>query len=166
MGAPKGNVFWKLRAKHGRDILFSSPKALWDAACEYFQWCDENPFEEDNIELVKVNGIGDEVRRIPLNKMRPYTLQGLCIYLDCNTAYFRQFKESEAAAKDEDFSTVLIRIEETIYNQKFSGAAAGFFNANIIARDLGLVDNKDIKTGGDKLPTSFDITVHYPNEID
>ena len=33
-----------LRSKHGRDKLFATPELLWDAACEYFQWCDENPW--------------------------------------------------------------------------------------------------------------------------
>ena len=37
-------------------------------------------------------------------------------------------------------------MKEIIYNQKYSGAAAGFFNANIIARDLGLAN----KIAGDK----------------
>ena len=44
MAAPKGNKFWMLRSKHGRDKLFATPELLWDAACEYFQWCDENPW--------------------------------------------------------------------------------------------------------------------------
>ena len=38
MAAPKGNQFWMLRSKHGRDKLFATPEALWEAACEYFQW--------------------------------------------------------------------------------------------------------------------------------
>ena len=44
MAASKNNQFWKLRNKHGRDTLFSSPELLWSAACEYFDWCDENPW--------------------------------------------------------------------------------------------------------------------------
>jgi len=44
----------------------------------------------------------------------------------------------------EDFLTVITRIEEIIYEQKFTGSASGFFNANIIARDLGLADKKEV----------------------
>ena len=33
-----------VKDKHGRDKLFSTPELLWEAACEYFQWCDENPW--------------------------------------------------------------------------------------------------------------------------
>jgi hypothetical protein len=39
-GAPKGNEFWKLRSKHGRDKLFATPELFWQAALEYFQWND------------------------------------------------------------------------------------------------------------------------------
>lgn len=136
MGAPEGNEFWKLRSKHGRNTLFESPQMLWDAACEYFQWCDDNPF-------IEVDFRGKDADQVSLPRMRPYTIQGLCLYLDCNTAYLREFKESEKYKDNKDFSAIITRIEEIIYNQKFSGAASGFFNSNIIARDLGLSDKSE-----------------------
>jgi DNA-packaging protein gp3 len=46
----------------------------------------------------------------------------------------------------QDFSSIITRIRETIYNQKFTGAAAGFLNPNIIARDFGLTDKKEVAT--------------------
>lgn len=98
---------------------------------------------EEVIEKIKINGVGEEITRQQLPKMRPYTMQGLCLYLDCNTEYFYHF-EADLKKKDDhiskDFNQIVMRIRETIYNQKFSGAAAGFLNPNIIARDLGLVD--------------------------
>jgi hypothetical protein len=135
--APKENQFWKLRSKHGRDKLFETPELLWEAACEYFEWCDENP-------LMEVDFKGKDADRVEIPKMRPFTLQGLCLYLDCNTAYLRTFK-SQSKGKHEDFNAVITKIEEVIYNQKFTGAAAGFLNPNIIARDLGLADKKEEK---------------------
>ena len=147
--APKGNKFWKLRSKHGRDKLFETPELLWEAACEYFEWCEKNPFYEVEAKVVSDGqGMGSSVTKVELPKMRPFTMQGLCLYLGCNTAYFRLFKNQERAQK-EDFSTVINQIEETIYNQKFSGAAAGFLNANIIARDLGLSDKVDNNLSGE-----------------
>lgn len=134
MPAPKGNNFWELRSKHGRDKLFGSPKIMWQAACEYFAWCVNNPL----IEIDYRSG-----KKIQLPKMRPFTLHGLCHYLNCNSAYFRSFKSQERALK-EDFITVIADIEETIYNQKFTGAAVGFLNANIISRDLGLSDRQEL----------------------
>lgn len=152
MPAPKKNRFWELRSTHGRKRLFESPKLLWEAACEYFQWCEDNPFKE-------VDFRGGMAKRVTLSKMRPFTMQGLCLYLDCNTGYFRDFKDSLKKRADEeakDFSCVITRVEEIVYNQKFSGAAAGFFNANIISRDLGLAERSDNKND-----TKLEIEVSY-----
>jgi hypothetical protein len=132
----KGNQFWKLRSKHGRDKLFKTSELLWEAACQYFQWCDDNPW-------IRVDFRGKDQVDIPVQ--RPYTISGLCLYLDCNDHYLSQFKA--ALDKDEkDFSSIITRIEKIIYTQKFEGAAVGAFNSNIIARDLGLKEN--VETSG------------------
>lgn len=149
MAAPKGNQFWKLRSKHGRDKLFAKPELLWEAACEYFNWCDENPF-------IEVDFRGKDATEVHLPKPRPYTLQGLALYLDCSTEYLKNFVENNKDAQE--FMPVITRIKETVYDQKFSGAAAGFFNANIIARDLGLADKKDLQsTDGSMKPVNISI---------
>lgn len=137
MSAPEGNSFWNLRSKHGRDTLFGSPEAMWEAACEYFEWCEDNP-------LIEVDWVGKDAVRVEKPKMRAFTYQGLCGYLDCNTDYFRQFK-SKLTEDQQGFSWVITRIDDVIYNQKFTGAAAGFLNANIISRDLGLTDKTENK---------------------
>lgn len=132
----KGNQIWKLRSKHGRNRLFASADLMWKAACEYFQWCDDNPFMETDFR-------GKDAKEVKLPKMRPYTIHGLCVYLRCHSKYFYEFEDSIKDRTDDEsnaFRETIIRIKEIIYNQKFSGAAAGFFNANIIARDLGLTD--------------------------
>lgn len=149
MAAPIGNQFWRLRSKHGRDKLFASPELLWDAACEYFEWCDKNPWEKN--EAIKSGDLAGTVMKVPTE--RPYTLTGLCLYLDVTSTYFFDFKEGlmdslnndkdADTQKIKDFSNIITRIEETIYTQKFEGAAVGAFNANIIARDLGLAEKKE-----------------------
>lgn len=155
MAAPKGNQFWKLRSKHGRDKLFATPELLWDAACEYFQWCDENPLYKAEQSRSSKKGI------IEIPVMRPFTVQGLCNHLDCNTKYLNIFERDLTGKTDktsQDFNNVITRIRETIYRQKFEGAASGFFQQNIIARDLGLSDKKDHSHKIDKtnLPEWFD----------
>lgn len=136
MSAPQGNQFWKLRSKHGRDKLFTSPELLWEAACEYFQWSQDNP-------LIEIDYKGKDATKCDLPKMRPYTIHGLCNYLGCSASYFRNFKARNDLS---DFLEVIERIEQTIYIQKFEGAASGFFNPNIIARDLGLSDRIESKS--------------------
>jgi hypothetical protein len=135
MAATLGNQFWKLRSKHGRGKLFADASLLWDAACEYFEWCQANPY-------IEKDWVGKDAYEVKREKERPFTLQDLCLYLDCNSAYFRVFKH-QLPDGEEDFNTVITRIEEIIYAQKFRGAAVGIFNANIISRDLGLVDKKE-----------------------
>lgn len=145
MGAPKGNQFWKLRSKHGRDKLFETPKLMWEAAAEYFEWVDSHKWEK--IETT-IKPHGTETKTIPTE--RPYTISGLCLYLNCNVQYFNDFEKS--LPKDEkDFSSVITRIREIIYTQKFEGAAVGAFNSNIIARDLGLVEKKETEIKGTTL---------------
>lgn len=139
MAAPRRNQFWKNRSKHGRDKLFTTPDLLWTAATEYFEWCDKNPWIKN--EAIKSGDYAGQIVKVPTS--RPYTLTGLCLYLDVNADYFRQFKEN-LKENEQDFSWVITRIEEIIYTQKFEGAAIGAFNANIIARDLGLTDKKEL----------------------
>ena len=133
MGAPKGNEFWKLRSKHGRDKIFATKEMLWDAACEYFQWCEDNPIEaEDNKGTKNVNIIKFK---------RPFTLKGFCIFCGASETWFREYRK---AIIEKDFLSVIHIIEEIIYTQKFEGAVIGIYNPNIIARDLGLVDKKEM----------------------
>lgn len=136
MGAPEGNKFWELRSKHGRDKIFSAPEIMLEAACEYFEWCENNP-------LLEHDYVGKDAKEVKKAKMRAFTLHGLTLYLDVNTVYFNHFEADLKGKKDQmskDFSKVITRIREIIYNQKFTGAAAGFLHHNIIARDLGLKD--------------------------
>ena len=154
---PQGNNFWTRRSKHGRDRLFETPKELWEACCEYFRHCDENPFLEavqgKSCKPIQVEEgkfiLAPEIIELP--KMKPYTLHGLVGYLNASINFFNMFEESlkSKVEKDKtdiissDFLLVITRAREIIYNQKFTGAASGFFNSNIIARDLGLADKNE-----------------------
>jgi hypothetical protein len=133
MAAPAGNQFWKLRSKHGRDKIFESPDNLWESACEYFEWCESHP-------LMEVDFRGKDATQVSLPKMRAFTWEGLELFIDIES--LRHYKTNESY---KDFFQVIARIERIIYNQKFTGAAAGFLNPNIIARDLGLADKKEVE---------------------
>jgi len=147
MAAPEGNEFWRLRAKHGRDKLFESPELLKEAAYEYFKYIVDNPDYEIKPMVVSSGKEGSSVEMIRVPVKKPFLLEGLCTYLGCNPAYFRNFKNQERAQK-EDFSSVIADIENIIYTQKLSGSISGFFNANIIARHLGLKDSSEVKHEG------------------
>lgn len=127
----KGNKFWLNRSSHGRNPTFASPDDLWNAAVEYFTWVDENPLWEDK--LVVYQGLATHE---PVAKMRAMTIHGLCLYLDISNSSFFDY------ANKPDFLDVVKKIQQVIRDQKFIGAAADLLNANIIARDLGLVEKQ------------------------
>ena len=161
MAAPEGNQFWKLRSKHGRDKLFESPELLWEAACEYFEWCEENPLMESKPMVVSIgNNQGSSVEMSEIPKMRAFTWAGLELYLDIHS--LRDYKTN---SDYKDFSQVITRIEKIIYEQKFTGAAAGFLNPNIIARDLGLSENNKTEySGGIKIGFADPGDYIYPSQ--
>lgn len=146
MAAPKGNQFWKLRSKHGVDKIFKEPEVLWQEACKYFEWVDKHPWMKIKTNT-KVHGT--EYEEVPTE--RPYTLSGLCVFLGVSRSWWRQFKSDRRKENDQlahDFLTVFSKIEEIMYTQKFEGAATGSFNANIIARDLGLSEKTETEHSG------------------
>lgn len=137
MAAPLGNQFWKARTKHGRDKLFASADALWEACCEYFQWVEDNPLYE-----MKPFAYQGVVVQEPVAKMRAMTIDGLCLFLDVEVRTWHNWRSQE------DFIPVVAKAESVIKAQKFAGAAADLLNANIIARDLGLRDNVSQEISG------------------
>jgi ribosomal protein L11 methylase PrmA len=133
MAAPKGNRFWELRSKHGRDKIITDPVALWESACEYFSEVEDNP-------LIEIDYKGKDADKVELEHPRPFQKDMLALY--CHV----DWRTIEALKKvSEDFLQVVTRIEKTIASQKFEGAAVGFFNPLIIARDLGLTDKQEVK---------------------
>jgi hypothetical protein len=130
MAAPKGNRFWKMRAKSGRNKKYT-PRTLATACEEYFEWAHTHPLH--TVELVKFQG---KATKVEVPRMRAFTKSGLCLFLGIDAKTWDAYRE------DKDFLPVTTRAEEIMFTQKFEGAAADLLNANIIARDLGLVDKK------------------------
>lgn len=141
MSATIGNDFWKLRTKHGRDKLFSDPAVFWEECLKYFEWCRSNP-------LIEIDFRGKDADRVEIPKMRAFTWTGLEVFLDCDLRRYKDIINGNSefpGSFSEDFVHILLRVSRIIYTQKFEGAAAGFLNPNIIARDLGLTEKSEIK---------------------
>ena len=135
--ALQGNQFWMRRAKHGRDALFTDPLKLLQTAQDYLSSVEESP-------MYRAEWKGGSLVNIPVKRVA--SLVGFCEFMDVPLSWWRQFKDSLTFKNNKDFSTVMEKIENKFYRQKFEGAASGFFNANIIARDLGLVDHTDVRS--------------------
>ena len=116
MAAPEGNQFWKLRASSGAPRKYETPEALAIDCEEYFTTRDD----------MRMN-----------NQPLPYTLASLCLFLDISQETWRTW-----ASERKDLSAVITRVDETIRDQKMVGAMVGSYNHNIVARDLGLADER------------------------
>ncbi len=133
MAAPKGNKFWKLRSKHGRKKIFETPEIILQACYEYFDHQSRQVWN-------KIEYKGRELKRVEIPTPAPFTMTGMCLFLGVNTRYFTEFEKNCSVG----FSDVIKHVREVIYTQKFEVAAVGVYNANIIARDLGLFDKKEV----------------------
>lgn len=127
-----GNKIWLASSSAGRNPKFKTPDSLWAACVEYFEWVHANPLYE-----AKAFSNGTKVS---LPKMRAMSLQAMCEFIGISRQRWGQIRDSKAA-----FLSVITRVEDILYSQKFEGAAADLLNANIIARDLGLADKTDNK---------------------
>lgn len=132
MPAPVGNKFWKMRTRHGRNPVFDSPEDMWAACCEYFEWVQENPLEEEQLFAYQGN-----VSRETVYKMQAMTIEGMCVYLGIGTSTWSDYKGKEG------FSAIANQVESVIRTQKITGAAADQLNQSIIAREVGLAEKKD-----------------------
>ncbi|MFB6456557.1 terminase small subunit [Chitinophaga sp. Hz27] len=131
----KGNQLWSLRQSHGRDplLIYQDKEILISTATEYFQYCIENP-------ILKEDYAGGMAKKVTRKIPRPFSERAFCVFAGISRSGWIEFKKRAT----DDFLDIIRRIEDIIYNQKFEGAAVGIFNANLISRDLGLVDKKEI----------------------
>lgn len=122
-----------------RHAKYYEPMSLLRAAVEYFEWAKDHPLEEETVHVHR-----GEVTRVVVDKVRPFTKVGLANYLGIPASRLYSFKNRQ----DESWQDVMELIEQVIYTQKFENAAAGLLNSNIISRDLGLADRREV-TGRD-----------------
>lgn len=131
MAAPVGNQFWRFVKDPGRKPHFTDPEEMWAKALEYFQYCEDNPEEVE--ELHPKNGTQI------IRKRQPFLKSDCALFLG-----FAKWETLKDYSQKEAFSEIVTRIEQVIYGQKLRGAAIGIYNSNIIARDLGLKDVSDV----------------------
>lgn len=130
MPAPLNNKFWEMRSKHGRNLIFSSPEILWEACKEYFEYTSNRVW-------TKKDWVGKDAVEVDREVSPPFTKNSLFIFLDINRSTWDEYRQKEG------FSAITTRVETIIFNQKFEGASVGAYNANIIARELGLADKRE-----------------------
>ena len=132
MAATKGNQWWKLRTKHGRDKLFETPEILMEACIEYLEATDKRKWNQ-------IDFRGKDAKEVTVPIDTPYTLTGLFVYLNIDEKTWRNYKERE------DFIRVITHVEQIITTQKVEGALVGVYSNNLVARLEGLKEQSESK---------------------
>jgi hypothetical protein len=118
---------------------FQHPMDLWRAACKYFRWCEENPIvEAKHFHHDGVSKLG----KVP--KMRTPTMTGLWVHIGISQGVTSKWTNPDSQYYLPEMVPVIEHIKAVIRDEKFTAAAAGVLNANLIARDLALMDRKSV----------------------
>lgn len=132
-----GNQYWLLNLGGDDTRIFDTPEIMAEKAQAYFDWVEANPIVEKRV----AQYLGEQVD-LKVDKMRPMSVKGMCQYIGMTVTSWQRYR------KKEGYQDMAEAIEGVIYTQKFEGAAAGLFNAMIVARDLGLREHTDVTSDG------------------
>lgn len=113
------------------------PEQLFQLVIGYFEWAESTPLNTP--ETANFQGVVGQGQAL---KIRPFTNHALCLYLNISGSTWQKWRT------DPEFMDVVEFADEVIREQKFSGAAAGVFNAGFIMKDLNM-DNSTVKSIGD-----------------
>ena len=137
--------YGKLPSQVGTNFTFRSAAELEKAWIDYFEYVDTHPWIKK--EAVKS---GDQAGRIIDTPCKaPYTIMGFQAFHGLGYNFISQLTAKLNDMSDEiskQLSCVLVWARTVCHKDKFEGGVLGFYNANLIARDLELVDKRDVTT--------------------
>lgn len=139
MPAKKGNKYYLERSVDGRKKDFETPSELWDAFIEYIEWSKNNPWVK--YEVIKSGKDMGKLITIPIEK--PLSLLAFSNYCGLTKQGLYNYGEKESY---KEYFDIFTRIKGICENQKIEGSEVGCYNANIVARVLGLADKTENKT--------------------
>ena len=114
-----------------------SPEHLWQYFLDYVKAEAENPW-------LKVDYVGQKAEKVIIPLATPITFEGFECYLwsldiISDLGQYSANREGRYSS----YVPIIKNIKQHCYVQNFRGAAAGAFNANLIARKLGIKDQVD-----------------------
>ena len=135
----KGQSLWRVAKMYGKSRIFETPEELWQQCVRYFKWVEANGLEEEKLFNAK-HGL----RKGSVTHMRAMTVTGLSVFIGISDRTWRAWSEPENPMYNEALAPMVLRVEQIMREQKFTGAASGMLKGSIIARDLaGLTDRHD-----------------------
>lgn len=124
----------------GRPRKVATPSQLDAIFAEYVADRQNRTIEMTEVEVGAIGESGINKTKSK-RKTFPLSVEDFCVYLGVGRNWWNQLPE--------EFSWVKERIFNYIYNHQLRGAITGEFNPNIVARQLGLADKKEVTTSGD-----------------
>lgn len=128
-------LFENLRGRKAR----YSPEDLAEEFKKYIADLEENQIEvETNYRYQTSNDERRQQRRTQRYARPPKILDFVTRWLGMTHQWWYSLPNGKRGS---DYEAVIERITQYCYDTKFDGAVVGLYNANIIARDLGLKEN-------------------------
>jgi hypothetical protein len=138
-----------------KEKYIETPEKLWELFLEYVKYERGNPmFKRDYV------GKDGEEKETPL--MTPITFEGFECYLwDKDIISDLKDYASNKQERYNSYAPIITRIRQNCFVQNYKGASVGLFNANLIARKLGISDTQktDITTNGKDLEYSVTLNL-------
>lgn len=121
-----------LKKRAGRPLSIETPEEFLRESESYFDWCDDNPYLDEDY-------VGKDAITVVRRRRRPYLLVELANWLGlCGAEALTHYKFRK------EFFQVYSHVEGKIVSNQVSGAAAGHFNSNFVARLNGINDNTNL----------------------
>ena len=125
MARPKGTKY------------IETPEKMWDYFCEYVKHERDNP-------MYKVEYVGRDGNTVRTPLETPITFEGFeCWLADKNIIKDLGEYSANTNGNYSDYSTIITRIRQNCFVHNFKGASVGLFNANLIAKKLGLIEKTE-----------------------
>ena len=127
----------------GRPRKFASPAKLLQAFQEYLADRKERMIELEEQEEGYI-GKSDMYKTKTKKIHHPLSIADFCVFCGCSRNWWGSLPD--------EFLGVKSIITDYIFAYQLKGAEAGAFNANIVARELGIADRKDQVVKIEELP--------------
>lgn len=125
------NSHWQM-VDRGSRVIINTPEQMWEAAKDYFKWCDDNPLKAKRT-LTSGKTQGDKVE---VEFVRPYTIKGFCLHANISEAYLNDIGNSTNKSSEEYL--VLERILYVIHTQNVEGAVVDMYNPLMVTKLLNM----------------------------
>jgi hypothetical protein len=120
-----------------KEKYIDSPETLWGLFLRYVEHEASNP-------MFRVDYVGKDGERVNTPLQVPITFEGFeCFVADLGIINDLGDYSSNRGGSYDSYSPIITHIRRNCFVQNFKGAAVGLFNANLVAKKLGLIEKAE-----------------------